>query len=250
MDGALGIAVGGLLVIGICVQLAVALRNRYITTSEAGADAEKDGADAENFATELDLQLQRELDDAINASTPLLSPGKGSLIDVSPQDPTFQVRFAEDVDDSSWTTFKRESRAKIQQLAKSLSLLAKDDDSVDEDSTDAELATSDGHFQPPMTEVQQQRFVRRQLPLLDSDGALAERNVLVNAKQYSRILKRRYARQLMEDYFRSQPKRKPATFSGTGCMRRPRGPGGRFLTAEEVHLMEAGPMVNGIVAAQ
>jgi hypothetical protein len=172
------------------------------------------------------------------------------LLELSPQDATLQVRFAEEVEDeSSWTTFKRESRAKLQQLAKSLHLLAKDDDSVEEDSTDDTLATSDGLLEPPMTEIHHQRFVRRQLPLLDADGGLAERNVLVNAKQYSRILKRRYTRQLMEDYFRSQPKRKPATLGHTGSMRRPRGQGGRFLTTEEMRLMEAGPMVNGIVAA-
>ena len=43
MDGRVGIAIGALLVIGICIQLAVALRNRYI---KIDPDAEKD---AENL---------------------------------------------------------------------------------------------------------------------------------------------------------------------------------------------------------
>lgn len=78
----------------------------------------------------------------------------------------------------------------------------------------------------------------------DVGGAAAEESPLyVNAKQFHRILKRRLARQKLEEQLRLTSKtRKPYLHESrhNHAMRRPRGPGGRFLTAEEVAKMEAG----------
>ena len=243
MEGPLGIAIAALLVIGICIQLAVALRNRYI---KVYSDVEKD---EESYATELELQLQSELDEAIKSSTPLVTPDKGHFDVVIQTYAAPHIRFVDETNsESSWTAFKRESRAKLQQLAKTLMILSKDDVSTEEESSNIYLDSPQGYIKAPPGETRRQRSVRRQLPLLDSEGALAERAVLVNAKQYSRILKRRLARQLMEEYFRSNTKPKSPVSPHTGSMHRPRGPGGRFLTTDELRQMEAGPLVHGTVA--
>lgn len=75
-------------------------------------------------------------------------------------------------------------------------------------------------------------------------GAGTEETPLyVNAKQFHRILKRRMARQKLEDALRLTSKgRKPYLHESRHkhAMRRPRGPGGRFLTADEVAAMENG----------
>ncbi|KFA66530.1 hypothetical protein S40285_00742 [Stachybotrys chlorohalonatus IBT 40285] len=68
-----------------------------------------------------------------------------------------------------------------------------------------------------------------------------ESPLYVNAKQFHRILKRRVARQRLEEQLRLTSKgRKPYLHESrhNHAMRRPRGPGGRFLTAEEVAAME------------
>ncbi|KAF2197114.1 hypothetical protein GQ43DRAFT_223044 [Delitschia confertaspora ATCC 74209] len=73
-------------------------------------------------------------------------------------------------------------------------------------------------------------------------GSAEETPLYVNAKQFHRILKRRLARQKLEDALRLTSKgRKPYLHESrhNHAMRRPRGPGGRFLTADEVAAMEA-----------
>jgi nuclear transcription factor Y alpha len=72
-------------------------------------------------------------------------------------------------------------------------------------------------------------------------AAVEESPLYVNAKQFHRILKRRVARQRLEEQLRLTSKgRKPYLHESrhNHAMRRPRGPGGRFLTAEEVAAMD------------
>lgn len=73
-------------------------------------------------------------------------------------------------------------------------------------------------------------------------GTAEESPLYVNAKQFHRILKRRMARQKLEEALRLTSKgRKPYLHESrhNHAMRRPRGPGGRFLTADEVAAMDA-----------
>jgi nuclear transcription factor Y, alpha len=76
-----------------------------------------------------------------------------------------------------------------------------------------------------------------------SGGGAEESPLYVNAKQFHRILKRRVARQKLEEQLRLTSKgRKPYLHESrhNHAMRRPRGPGGRFLTADEVAAMDRG----------
>ncbi|KAF1837467.1 hypothetical protein BDW02DRAFT_491266 [Decorospora gaudefroyi] len=101
---------------------------------------------------------------------------------------------------------------------------------------------SHGGPRPSVPPQMAQQPSHQQSPELVSGGAPADEAPLyVNAKQFHRILKRRLARQKLEDALRLTSKgRKPYLHESrhNHAMRRPRGPGGRFLTAEEVAAME------------
>lgn len=88
----------------------------------------------------------------------------------------------------------------------------------------------------------------QQSPELVAGAPAEEAPLYVNAKQFHRILKRRLARQKLEDALRLTSKgRKPYLHESrhNHAMRRPRGPGGRFLTADEVAAMEAQKTTGG-----
>lgn len=79
-----------------------------------------------------------------------------------------------------------------------------------------------------------------QSPEMAASG-VEESPLYVNAKQFHRILKRRVARQRLEEQLRLTAKgRRPYLHESrhNHAMRRPRGPGGRFLTTEEVAALE------------
>ena len=83
-------------------------------------------------------------------------------------------------------------------------------------------------------------------PTVSEAAPPAQRPTFVNAKQYKRILKRREARAFIEEvYSRQAAKRQEEEDEGTSkqyqhesrhrhAMKRPRGPGGRFLTKTEL----------------
>lgn len=90
---------------------------------------------------------------------------------------------------------------------------------------------------PPQAAVQQ----HQPSPEMVASTNQEESPLYVNAKQFHRILKRRVARQKLEEQLRLTSKgRKPYLHESrhNHAMRRPRGPGGRFLTADEVAAME------------
>ena len=97
--------------------------------------------------------------------------------------------------------------------------------------------TQPSQQQPPPPPQQHQQSPE----VAPAAGSAEESPLYVNAKQFHRILKRRMARQKLEEALRLTSKgRKPYLHESrhNHAMRRPRGPGGRFLTADEVAAME------------
>ena len=95
---------------------------------------------------------------------------------------------------------------------------------------------------PPQMPPPPQQPQHQPSPEVAPSGA-EEAPLYVNAKQFHRILKRRVARQKLEEALRLTSKgRKPYLHESRHkhAMRRPRGPGGRFLTADEVAAIESG----------
>ncbi|OAA32779.1 CCAAT-binding complex subunit HAP2 [Moelleriella libera RCEF 2490] len=109
--------------------------------------------------------------------------------------------------------------------------------------TNAQGMINHGAGRPGVAQPQMapgQAIQHAQSPEMTAGGA-EESPLYVNAKQFHRILKRRVARQRLEEQLRLTSKgRKPYLHESrhNHAMRRPRGPGGRFLTAEEVAAME------------
>ena len=206
MEGPLGIAVFSLVVIGLCVQAAVTFYSKY---RKASYDAEKD---ADTIASELELQLQSELDDAIKSTVPVVDmrPDDGVPAATKPH-----VRFAgieASLDDKPHIA-TQPNQPPVH--------------------TPGERPGPGHPFQsirlPPTEETPSMSYLAPN----DSFKGDAE-PIFVNWKQFHRIMKRRVARQKLEAALRAHGRTKvlDSRFHGGGIqplMRPPRDSNGRLV---------------------
>ncbi|CEG37228.1 ccaat-binding transcription [Plasmopara halstedii] len=103
------------------------------------------------------------------------------------------------------------------------------------------MYNSNAMMQPYM--LSQSMFSRPTTP--SSAEATEEEPVYVNAKQYHRIMIRRQQRAKLEAKLGNNRQRKAYLHDSRHkhAMRRPRGPGGRFLTKDEIQGLKDGTMV-------
>ncbi|KAG6624017.1 CCAAT-binding transcription factor [Phytophthora cinnamomi] len=103
------------------------------------------------------------------------------------------------------------------------------------------MYNSSAMMQPYM--LSQSMFPRPSTP--NSAEATEEEPVYVNAKQYHRIMIRRQQRAKLEAKLGNPRQRKAYLHDSRHkhAMRRPRGPGGRFLTKDEIQGLKDGTMV-------
>ena len=228
MAGPTGLVVLFLLVIGTFIRCLMHFRHNR---KERHSDAEKC---ADVVAGEVKLQLYRELDQAIERSS-IGSPKHDS----KPANPSYTVFDSATRAGVHHHQYQREADLVEMQSKTDLHALATPEVAASKARGQSRYIASSVNLAgfeklPP---AQQSRDMTL------SPAHLEDSPLFVNPKQFHRILKRRAARQMLEEALRLNAKltgrsigRKP---SSNGCIRRARGPGGRFLTADQIKQMEA-----------